>query len=202
MPTQPFEVVAQPFSLYTAPLGTAFPAIDEEPSGEWTLVGTSGDLNYDESGVKVQHKQKVEEWKALGSTGPRKAFRTEEEFMFSLHLVDISLEQYSLAMGGGTVATVPPGVGTAGYKSLGMSRGLEVVQYALLVRGVGASPYGVGNVQFEVPRAIQVGDPAPTFVKGKPAGLELSFHALEDLAATSDDERFGRLIAETAEANT
>jgi len=203
MSMQPFEIVAQPFSLYVAAVGTAFPAIDEDPGAGWTLVGTSGDLNYTEDGVTVSHAQTVELWRALGSTGPRKAFRTEEEQHVSLMLADISLEQYKIAMNFNEVTTTPPGVGTAGYKSLGLSRGLEVAQRALLVRGTGASAYGSGwNAQYEIPRAVDVAEPEVVFVKGEPAGLALEFATLEDLDASSADERFGRLIMQNAEPGT
>src|SRR5690348_2422650 len=92
---QPFEIVAQPFTLWVAAVGSAFPTIDEDPGGIWTKIGSSGDLNYTEDGVKVSHKQKVEVFRALGSTGPRKAFRTEEDQMISLVVADLTLEQYA-----------------------------------------------------------------------------------------------------------
>ena len=55
----PYEVVAQPFTLWVAPVGTAFPDVDTAPDGSWTKVGTSGDLNYTEDGVTVTHSQSV-----------------------------------------------------------------------------------------------------------------------------------------------
>lgn len=197
---KPFEVVAQPFTLYVATVGTAFPAIDATPGGGWTKVGTSGDLNYSEDGVTVSHNQTVEKWRALGSTGPRKAFRTEEELHVMLTLMDLTLEQYQLAMDYNTVTTQAAGTGVAGYKKLGLTRGLEVTPKALLVRGSG-SPYGDGwNTQYEIPVAVQVGEPEVVFQKGEPAGLALEFEALEDPDAGSVAERFGRIIAQHATA--
>ncbi|KKM71005.1 hypothetical protein LCGC14_1434980 [marine sediment metagenome] len=69
MSNAPYEIVAQPFTLWVAALATAFPLIDAAPDGNWTKVGTSGDLNYMEDGVTVAHSQSVESWRALGSTG-------------------------------------------------------------------------------------------------------------------------------------
>lgn len=196
----PFEVVAQPFTLWVAAVGTAFPPIDEAPGGGWTKVGSSGDLNYTEDGVTVTHNQSVEQWRALGSTGPRKAFRTEEELHVSLVVADLTLEQYSLAMNYNTVTTEAPGAGAAGYKVLGLSRGLEVPQRALLVRGASASPYGDGwGAQYEIPVAVQIGEPEVVFTKGEPAGLALEFSAIEDPDAAVETERFGRLVAQNAE---
>lgn len=199
MSQTPYEIVAAPFTLWVAAVGTAFPEFDETPSGSWTKVGTSGDLNYSEDGVTVTHNQTVEKFRALGSTGPRKAFRAEEELHISLTLHDLTLEQYALAMNYNTVTTVAAGSGVPGIKKLGLSRGLDVLQRTLLVRGADASPYGTGwGLQYEIPVAVQIGEPEVVFVKGEPAGLALEFEALENPAAASPAERFGRIVAQNA----
>lgn len=201
--SQPFEIVAQPFTLYLAAVGSTFPTIDETPGVGWFKVGTSGDLNYSEDGVGFNHKQKIEVFRALGSTGPRKAFRTEEEQTISLQLVDFTLEQMATALNGNTVSTVSAGVGTAGYKSIGLSRGLDVRQYALLLRGEKASAYMEDGVaQYEVPVAVMVSEPEVKFVKGSPAMLTLEFQTLEDPDAVSEEERFGRTIMQNTEPGT
>lgn len=199
MSGKPYEVVAQPFTLWVAAVGSAFPDVDEAPGVSWTKVGTSGDLNYGEDGVTITHNQTVEMWRALGSTGPRKALRTEEELHVSLVLHDLTLEQYALAMNNNTVTTTAAGTGTPGTKKIGLSRGLTVPQRALLIRGVGGSPYGDSwNVQYEIPVAVQIGEPEVVFQKGEPAGLQLEFATLENPDAASADERFGRLVAQNA----
>ena len=115
--------------------------------------------------------------------------------MLSLTLWDMTLEQYSYAMNGNEVATTAAGTGTAGFKALGLSRGHQVTEFALLLRGL--SPYDPAmNAQYEVPRAVDAGNAQPVFTKGSPAALALEFRAMEDLDAASDDERFGRLIAQ------
>ena len=203
MSSAPFEIVAAPFTLWKAAEGVTFPDVDETPGAGFTKVGTSGDLNYTEDGVTVAHAQTVEMFRALGSTGPRKAFRTEEEMRISLTLADVSLEQYAVAMESNTVTTTAAGAGTPGYKSMGLSRGLGVERFALLVKAVDASPYGTGwGAQYEVPVAVQVGEPEVVFVKGEPAGLALEFAVLEDPLASSTDERFGRFVGQTADAGT
>lgn len=197
----PYEVLAAPFTLYLAPVGEAFPDVDTVPAGNWTKVGTSGDLNASEEGVTVEHGDSITTWRPLGSTGARKAFRTEESLMVRMTLVDVSLEQYALALNHNTVTATAAGSGTPGTKKIGLSRGIELVQKALLVRG--PSPYMDGGAaQYEVPVAVQQGSPAPVFQKGEPAGLELEWQALEDPDAASDDERFGRIVCQTAEAET
>lgn len=203
MAQTPFEIIAQPFTVWIAPTGESFPGVGDAPAGNWTKIGTSGDRNYSEDGVTVTPAQTVEIFRALGSTGPRKAFRTEEELRISFAVADLTLEQVKHALNQNTVTTVAPGV-NPGYKKIGLSRGLTVQQRALLIRGQ-ESPYGEGaaddwDLQFEVPVAVEVGEPEMVFVKGEPAMVQLEFLALEDPNAASDDERFGRLIAQNADA--
>jgi hypothetical protein len=57
-------------------------------------------------------------------------------------------------------------------------------------------------LQYEIPVAVQIGEPEVVFVKGEPAALNLEFMALEDPDASSADERFGRIIAATSEPGT
>lgn len=199
--TQPYEVIAAPYTLYIAAVGTSFPAIDAAPGGSWTIVGTSGNLNYDDAaGVTVQHQQSITKWRALGDSGSRKVFRTEEDLMIRLKLMDVTLEQYKLALNSNAVSTVAAGSGTAGYKKLGLSRGFTVATMALLIRG-NVSPYGAAwNSQYEIPIAAQTGNPTVVYKKSEPVGLDLEWTALVDATASSDVERFGRLISQHADA--
>lgn len=191
----PFEIVGAPLSLWLAPVGTVFPLIDVAPAVAWKLIGTNGTANQDTNGVVVTHSQKVEVARPAGRTGPVKAWVSEEDFSITIGLWDVTLEQYQYALAGVAPTTVAASVGTAGYKKTGLTRGVEVAQFALLARGT--SPYGDAyNMQFEVPRVYQSGSPKPKFGKGMPAGLDLEFSALEDLAASVPSERFGRLIAQ------
>lgn len=197
----PYEVVAGSAELWLAPVGESFPDVDETPSGNWAKVGTTGDLNYAEDGVSFEHSQSMEYWRALGSTGPRKAFRTEEDQVLKLTLVDISLEQYKHVLNENTVTTTPAGVGTPGTKSIGLLRGTTVTQRALLLRF--ASAYGDGlTAQYQVPVAVEEGSPEVVFRKNEPVGLAIAFRALEDPDAGSASERFGTLVVQTAEAET
>jgi hypothetical protein len=200
----PFEIIAAPFELWVAAVGVSFPDVDEVPdSSDWTLVGTSGDLNYTQDGVTVDHAQTLSAFKPLGSTGKRKVTRVEEEQKISLTLADLSLEQYALALNGNTITTTPASAGVPGTKKIGLMRGTNVRQYALLVRG--PSPYMEDGVaQYEVPVVVQSGQPKPVFRKGadQPADLALEFDTLEDPDASTPDERFGRFVAQTDVAET
>lgn len=192
---QPYEIIGAPFTLWLAPTGTAFPLIDVAPAGTWKKIGTNGTSNYSDAGVTVSHGQKVAQARPAGSTGPVKAWLDEEDLMISLVLWDLSLEQYQYAINGVAPTTVAAGAGTAGYKKTGLSRAVEPACYAALLRGI--SPYGDAyNAQYEVPRVYQSGSPKTVFAKGKPAGLDLEFTALEDLTAGTAAERFGRFVTQ------
>lgn len=194
----PYEIIAAPFTVWYAPVGTAFPDIEQAPLAPWAKIGSSGDLNYMDDGVTISHAQTMEKFRALGDAGSRKVFRTEEDLMVALVLADLTLEQYAHALNSNTITTVPAAT-NAGYKKIGLSRGFSVATVALLVRG--PSPYGANwSMQFEVPRAAQSGNPEVVMRKDTPAGLALEWTALVDPNAASEFERFGRIIAQTADA--
>jgi hypothetical protein len=197
---QPFEVIGTPFEVYLADVGSTFPAVDAAPGVAFEKLGTNGNLNQDDSGVVVSFDQKTDTWRGAGSTGARKVFRTEEDMSVAFKLVDLSLETLAKVMNGNTITTIAASTGIAGTKSIGLSRGPQVAQYAMLIRGEGISPYGIGSMQFNLPRVADAGKPKPVFTKGKPAVLDFEFLALEDLNAASADVRYGELIAQTAVA--
>ena len=189
----PFEIVGQPLQLWLAPVGTTFPLVDATPSGTWVLIGTSGKRSQDESGVTVTHNQTINKVRPGGALGPVKAFRSEEDLMFKLTIWDVTLEQIKLALNANTLTTVAATTGVAGYKKMGLSRGMTVNEYALLARGV--SPYADAmNAQYQVPRCFMSNSPAIAYKKATPAGVELEFTALEDASAATEDVRFGSMV--------
>lgn len=195
--TQPFEVIAAPFRVYVAPVGTAFPDVgdpeDDASFDPWTLVGSSGDLNYDRgAGVTVEHAQTMTKWRSVGDAGSRKVFRTEEDLTVKVKVVDITLEQYRHALNQNSVDS-----SATGSRKIGLSRGFSVATFAVLIRS-DVSPYGDGlNMQYEIPVAAQAGSPTVALSKpGEPAALDIEFNALVDANATDESERFGRIVAE------
>ncbi len=195
----PYEIIGAPFKVWRAAVGVTFPLVDAEPDGsDFTLIGTSGDLNYGDEGVKVGHPQSFNKFRPLGDNGPRKIFRTEEDLIISLMLADVSLEQYRRGLNDNSLTTVAAG-GEAGYKKVGLTRGLSVATMALLVRG--PSPYGDDMyLQYEVPICVQTGSPEVTYTRTGAAMLSLEWSALVDPNASSVAERFGVLRAMTAVA--
>ena len=195
----PYEVIAAPFQAWLAPVAEPFPEVDTDPAGNWVLVGTNGDRSTTEDGVTVSHSQTTETVRGLGATGPIKVFRTEEDLIIRMTVMDLTLEQYTSALNGNTVTETAAGSGTAGTKTMGLHRGSSVSQNALLVRGK-VSPYGDGwNMQYQVPVVFQTGTPEPVFQKGSPAGLALEFTAIEDPNAATPEDRFGEIVVQNAD---
>lgn len=191
----PFEILAGPYTLWLAPVGTAFPLVNAAPAAAWVRVGTNGDVNYDEDGVTVSHVAKRENVRSAGRTGPIKAYTTEEDLMIMLKLMDVSVEAYAIALNKAAPTTTAAAVNAPGTRRIGLSVGADPIVYALLARGL--SPYGDNfAAQYEVPRVYQSANQKPVYKKGKPAILELEFTALEDIGAASPAERFGRLVAQ------
>lgn len=197
----PYEIIMAPFTIWTAPVGTAFPDLDEAPSGSWTKLGTSGDENYAREGVTVEHSEAIAIFRGLARTGPKKATRHEEDLKIRAIVADLTLETYKPALNGNSITTVVASLGVPGSKKIGLSKGTQVTQYALLVRGP-SSYMADGTGQFEVPKCFQSGNPKPVFRNEEAAGLEFEFTALEDTSASTADERFGRLKMQTADALT
>ncbi len=193
----PLEIICAPLTVYIAPVGEAFPDVDEVPAGNWLKLGTSGDKNITEEGLTVQHPQALEYFRMFGSTGPRKVTRTEEDFILSFMLADLTLEQYAHILNTKTVTDTPAASGTPGYREISLHRGRTVTQRALLVRG--ASPYlDDGNSQYQVPIVVHSGSPEVVYAKDAPAALLFEFTALED--PNDDDYPFGKLLAQDADA--
>lgn len=197
----PYEVIGAPFEMYIAPVGTAKPDVDTDPVAPWALVGTSGNLNHFQEGITVEQPQSMNFFRSAGDCGSRKVFRTEEDLKVRLTLADLTLEQYAHALNSNTVSDTPAGVGTPGYKSIGLSRGHTVATNALLLRG--PSPeMADGLMQYFIPRACQTGSPAPVFRNGEPAGLALEWTALVDPDAAEASEYFGVVEVQTEDAGT
>lgn len=191
--TAPLQIIVAPFTIYTAAVGAAFPDVATTPPVAWTILGSDGDRDYDEDGIHITHEQTVDFHRFLGSTGPRKATRSEEGLRIEVVVHNMTLEQYAKAM---NAVAVTAAAGPPATKSIPMYRGLDVAQYALLVRG--ASPYSLtGFMQYQVPVAVLDGEPEVIYNKTDPAGLTFSFYALEDPNAASVAARFGNLIAAT-----
>lgn len=185
---EPFEIMAVPFDVYLAPAATAKPDIDADLASipAWVLLGLRGAGEYDEAGITVTHEQTIEMYRGLRGTGPVKSFRTSEGLTLGFTLNDLTVESYAKVVND---AAVDESSGNS--KLVQLHQGPQVATFALLAISPDG-PYGDGApCQYWLPKVSQSGSPAVVHRKGTPAGLALTFTAMEDLAATTDDERFG-----------
>jgi len=184
------EIVNGPMELYWAPVGEPFPDVDVAPAGNWVFVGSSGALNYDEDGVVLQMEQTIEYFRPLGSTHNSCAFRTEQEILVTVTMVDLSLDQLRIGMNLNATAAL---VGPPATLEIDLDYGTVVNDMALLVRGDTKSPeLAGGGLQVELNRVVEQASHELEFIKGEPAGVELEFMALVDSAGL-----IGKIIAET-----
>ena len=185
------EILNGPMSVYWAPVGEAFPAINAAPAGNWTLLGASGDKNYTDDGVVIETSNSHEFFRPLGSPFPRKAFLTESDVMVRVNMADMILGNIRTGMNQNavTVDAGPPAIQHISFDVSG-----DVNDIALLIRGDGKSPsFATGAIQFELNRVIETGNHELTFVKGEPAAMALEFQALLDTA-----NAIGRIVVQTA----
>ena len=187
-------VIGGPFTVYRAPVGTAFPAIGAAPAAEWIALGVNGNKSYDESGVTVRHSQSVNRIRTAGSTGPIKVARTEEDMEIEFTLLDLTLEAYAQSLSQQTVTD------SGAERVFGPYRGFAIPESAWLLRGT--SPYDdTLNLQWELPRGYTEGAPEIALVKGEPAGLQFLVVALVDPDA-DEGEEFGVVRAADPDAGT
>lgn len=177
--------------LYIADVGTAFPDLDETPGAGWRSMGETQD------GVDVEHSDKIELIRTDQRTGPVKATRTEESMTVKTKLAEATLENLADVTGVALVDTAA-GVGTIGTREIPLHRGAIVTEYAVLFRG--SSPYFAGPAQYEIPRGYFGKIDTMKYEKGKNAAIPFMFESLEDLNAATEDDRFGKLIAQDAAA--
>lgn len=185
----PYEIVAAPLTVYVAPVGTAFPAVNAAPGGSWFKLGSNGTKNYDAKGVTVTHNETIQSFTPAGGTAKRKVFRTDEQFLIDFDLVDLTIEQYAKIMNDATVNVT---AGPPATKDFNLQQGMTVTTFALLARGV-SSVNDQLPAQYQVPLAYENGATKPVYAKSAGTALAVQFEALEDAVLG-----FGKLVVQTA----
>jgi len=177
--------------LYMAPLATAFPLVDAAPAVAWVFLGET------DGGVTVTKKQTVDVHRVDQFTGPIKATRSEEDVVIETSLAVMTLENMADVIGN-AVADTAPGAGTAGYRKLGLTSGFDVDEHAFLFRA--DSPYLAGKyAQYELPIGVFNQDEVGMeYVKDGKTLMPISILALVNPSAATEDEQFGRLVAQDA----
>jgi hypothetical protein len=175
---QPYEIVCAPYTVYQAPTTTSFPKLQTTPAAPWVLWGTSGNKNYTDDGVAINHGQTVNTFTPAGSTMPRKAWRTEEMLTVTFTLADVSPSAYAMALDNAAISTVTATTSVAGDQHFELMRGISVKMNAVLVKGISSVDESLA-AQYEIVAAYQSGSPAPTYSKQNPAELAIELTAFE-----------------------
>jgi hypothetical protein len=194
-------ILAAPYTVWLAPVGTSFPDVDEAPAGDWVKLGSNGDLNYTEAGVIIEHDQTITQTRAAGTTGPIAAHRTEESLLVRLTLQDMTPAEYAKVLNDAAITTTSAASGVPGKKAIPLMRGSSIAKFALIARGASPAMDG-GTAQYLVPITYNAGQQKPAYVKGVAVGLECIWTALVDADAATEEERFGKYEAQTAAATS
>lgn len=123
--------------------------------------------------------------RVLGSTLPKKAFRSQESCEIAFTVKDLRAAALARALDlAKAVTNTAAGSGTAGNLNFTVERGLTVGEKAVLVR-YDASPDAsadTDNFKFDVQvfRAVQLAAPAPNPQKDAPGAVEFTLAAIED----------------------
>lgn len=144
MPRTTAEVYIGPGTLYTAPVGTAFPANpDAAPSGSWTEIG------YSEEGWLVAFDRTIERVFAAEEINALIVLKTGQETHVRGTVMQATLENLVLSFGGGTISPATPG---AGYRTYEPPATTEQDEFAVLFR----VPIGSEIRDWHFPRALSV----------------------------------------------
>ena len=191
--TDSYSILVGVGELWVAPIGTAFPDVNATPSTSWTNLGDTRD------GVKFTKTQKVNKIRHDQRTGGVKAVRSEEDAQIETKLPEVTLENLARVLGT-AVTTVAAGVGTIGTKTIGLHQGSTVTEYAILLRG--DSPYGAYPAQYQIPRGYFEGDLSLEMTNEDEQVIGVTITVLEDLSESTEAYRFGKLVAQTAVAES
>ena len=172
----PAELIAGPVTLYVADSGQSHPEIsDAVPASPWARLGA----NINDGGVTFEHSEEITEYSPLHTAATTKLFRDREMLNLSLQIDDLSAEVWARIANGVAVSTQAAGSGTGGYREFTVGAGLTLRYYSLLIRGTSPEDNAM-NLQALAPQAYISWSGGPTFVKGEPAGLELSIMLVHD----------------------
>lgn len=178
------EVIGNPYEIWVAPVGTAFPDVDEAPTGDWEEFGTNGINNQGDGGVTLTiGGGSVSKFTPAGGVLPVKGWRTEQAMAVTFSVVDTTVEELAKILDSAAVTSTAAASGVPGKKSVSLELPIELEYVSLLARGL--SPYDDGGgsmiAQYKFTRVSQEGDIAPVYQKGTPAELACTFGVYGDV---------------------
>jgi hypothetical protein len=196
----PYNIIMSTATVYIAPVGTAMPDVYlATPAGPWAVLGTSGQLDYDDDGVVLTTNQTFGDFTGAGSTIARKVSRLTEDFQVEVALVDMTLESLLRAFNNNAITSNASGGGNPGRKVINIYQGADVATMAICTRVY--TPYiGDANAFFQIeqPNAYNAAGISAPFKKGDAAGYKLMFKSLIDPNNPTSANRLGQLRAYTS----
>jgi hypothetical protein len=191
---QPYEILHGVGQVWIAPFGTVFPVLTAVPGGNWVL------LSYTVDGVTITRGQAVQEEMVDQEIGPIKAWRSEVTMQVETQTNILTLENMAYTADNAVVA-VPAAAGVIGTKELALYCGPHITEYAFLFKGSRMSTYGESfPAQYELPRGYFMGDLAMQHRRDGAVRIPLQFKALINPGSTTNTEKYGRLVMQTATA--
>ena len=162
-------VITDDFYVWVADGGTALPAFGGDdrvdPAG---FESVANGLRINEDGITITFSRTMQEIHTSRSRQPIKVVNTMESVMVKFDSCAFTLEslaQNLLGSAAEAVVDTAAGVGTAGFRTLELDRGLDVKQYALIAQ-FGYSPYADGlKGDLYLPFCYQSADPEEVFSK-------------------------------------
>ncbi|MCA0354718.1 MAG: hypothetical protein LCH85_22215 [Chloroflexi bacterium] len=170
---QPFAQLIGPADIYIAPYGTAIPAIDAVPSGNWVKLGTT---DGDQTTRMVKETNYWSDNDGLGDVTARNINAGSEAEFTVVSMTYEAIARILHAVGNITTTTS----GSTNVKEMGFEAEYIPTEYALLLRGPADSPYGRYVGQNFIPRGVFDGDIEQTKGKETRAEVECLFHGLRD----------------------
>lgn len=177
------EILFSPYDVFWAPVGEAFPIVEDAAAGNWLVLGASIAERTNEDGVMVTLEQDFEEFRSAGHSAPQEASRVSEAVIVTLTLHDLRPEMLRLVLNNNAVSSTAAGGGKAGFDEIDFERGASKPnEIALLVRG-DSTQFATGTAQYEIPRCYCSSSPEIVHTKGEAAGIEMEFRVLRATAA-------------------
>ena len=209
MANAPITFLTGPCSVYLAPFGsgTTLPEIDGDPDAySWSggfKLGQAGKEDIGTGGVEIRKLTTFNEIRTDGTTGPGKALIDTETFEVEFTIHDLSLNGNATIFAGAqkysTATSVSAGSSTGGYKKffIGDEAG-EAKIWNLLVAFPSSPELATGNSQLNIKKCYMSNDPSVVLQRGDVAGVQFTFRALQDTAATAN-QQFGEFRFQSAE---
>lgn len=149
MARDPLEVLVGTGTLYAAPLGEAFPT---DPTT--AVAGNWEDVGYSDEGWSFVADRTFEDVEVAEEVDPLRVLKTAQELRFRGTFAQASLENFQIALGGGTITSSDP---SAGFRRYTPPASSEQDEFALLFRTNAPPGDGTKLRDFRIQRCISTG---------------------------------------------